>query len=116
MVEPTRRDLDRAVEESMDLFNRARVGSVAPIDPLEPKTVLLAVDGSQQDAFGIDVARQFRERLGCELTVVDAREGRLKNDLALEVADTLGGQAQPKTSPGSFKQFPKLLSKPFEHA
>ena len=40
MVEPTRRNLDRAFEESMDMFSRARVGSVAAVDPRRPKTVL----------------------------------------------------------------------------
>ncbi len=64
MVEPTRRNLDRAFEESMELFSRARVGSVAAVDPRHPKTVLLALDGSSQDPFAIAIARQFRERFG----------------------------------------------------
>ena len=104
MVEPTRRKLDRAVEESMDMFSRARVGTVAAVVPRRPKTVLLALDGSSQDPFGIAIAGQYRERFGCELAVVDAREGDVADDLAAQVAQSLGGQAVPKQSDDSFAQ------------
>ena len=104
MVEPTRRNLDRAFEESMDMFSRARVGSVAAVDPRRPKTVLLALDGSSQDPFGIAIAGQFRERFGCEVAAVDAREGDVPDDLAAQVAQSLGGRAEPKTSDDNFAQ------------
>jgi hypothetical protein len=104
MVEPTRRNLDRAVEESMDLFSRARVGSVAAVEPRRPEKVLLALDGSSQDSFGIAIAGQLGERFGCELAVVDAREGDVPDDLAPQVAQSLGGQAEPKTSDDNFAQ------------
>lgn len=104
MVEPTRRNLDRAFEESMDLFSRAQVGSVAPIDPRRPRKVLLALDGSSQDPFGIAIAKQFRERFGCEVAVVDAREGDVSNDLAAQVAQSLDASTEPKTWDDSFSQ------------
>ena len=104
MVESMRRKLDRAIEESMDLFNRARVGSVAAVDPRRPDSLLLALDGSSQDPFGIAVARRFRERFDCQLAVVDAREGDASDDLAATVAGSLGGRAEPKTSDDSFTQ------------
>lgn len=104
MVEPTRRDLDRAVEESMELFNRARVGSVAPVNPCRPGTVLLALDGSSQDRLGIAIAGQFRERFGCALAVLDAREDVASDELAAQAAHSLGGLVEPKTPDDSFAQ------------
>ena len=88
----------------MDLFSRARIGTVAAVESRRPKTVLLALDGSSQDPFGIAIAGQFRERFGCELAVVDAREGDVANDLAAQVAQSLGGQAEPKMLDDSFTQ------------
>jgi hypothetical protein len=104
MVEPTRRNVDRAVEESMDLFNRARVGEVAPVEPRRPAVVLLALDGSSQDPLGIAIAGQLRERFGCAVAVVDARENVVSNQLSVEVADSLGGVAEPKTPGDGFEQ------------
>lgn len=96
--------MDRAVEESMDLFSRARVGTVAAVESRRPKTVLLALDGSSQDPFGIAIAGQFRERFGCSLVVVDAREGDAAGDLAAPVVPSLGGRVEPKMSGDSFTQ------------
>ncbi len=103
-MEPTRRKLDQAVEESMNLFSRARVGTVTPVEPRQPEAVLLALDGSSQDSFGIAIARQFRERFRCQLAVVDAREGDVSDDLVVEVAQALGGQPEPKLASESFNQ------------
>lgn len=104
MVEPMRRDLDRAVEESIHLFSRARLGTVAPLEPRRPKAVLAALDGSSQDAFAIAIARQFRERFQCDLALVDARETEIADDLAIRAAGSLGGKASPKESGDSFDQ------------
>jgi hypothetical protein len=104
MVEPTRRNMDRAVEESMDLFSRARVGAVTPVEPIRPERVLLALDGSSQDAFGIAIAGQFRERFGCALAVVDAREGDVTGELVTQSARSLDAAAEPKTEGDSFTQ------------
>jgi nucleotide-binding universal stress UspA family protein len=104
MVEPLRRDLDRAVEASMDLFSRARVGTVAAIDPRRPSAVLLALDGTSQDSLGTAIARQLRERFDCRVSIVDARDKGPSVELAEQTAESLGGQAQPKTAGDSFEQ------------
>jgi hypothetical protein len=104
MVEPTRRNLDRAVEESMDLFQRARVGEVAPVEPRRPTSALLALDGTSQDATGITIAADCRERFGSAVTVVDARELIESNELAVRVAESFGAQAAPKKPGDSFAQ------------
>jgi hypothetical protein len=104
MVEPSRSNLDRAVEASMDLFSRARVGTVAPIDPRRPSAVLLALDGTSQDGLGIAIARQFRERFECTVALVDAREAGATDELTGPTAEALGGQVQPKTAGDSFEQ------------
>ena len=88
----------------MDLFSRARVGTVAAMESRRPKTVLLALDGSSQDPFGIAIAGRFRERFDCEVAVVDAREGDVADDLAAPVAQSLGGRVEPKASDDSFAQ------------
>jgi hypothetical protein len=88
----------------MDLFSRARVGSVAPIDPRRPETVLVALDGSTQDGLSIAIAGNLRERFGCAVAVVDAREGDPPDELAAQVARSLGGRAVPKTPDDSFAQ------------
>ena len=63
-----------------------------------PKKVLLALDGTSQDLFGVEIAKSFSQRFDCEITVVDARTSDDPDDLAIEVAPTLNGQAVPKTS------------------
>jgi hypothetical protein len=88
----------------MDRFSRARVGSVAPLEPRIPQKLLLALDGSTQDAFGITLATQLRERFGCSLTVVDARDSVDENELASRVAESIGAAAIPKTGGESFQQ------------
>lgn len=96
--------MDQDVEDSVRLFNRARVSSVGPVEPRRPKSVLLALDGSSQDPLGIAIARQFRERLECALAVVDAREGEPSDPLAPRIATSLGARVMPKTTGDSFEQ------------
>ncbi len=88
----------------MDLFSRAKVGTVVPVEPRRPSTILLTLDGSSQDPFGIAIARHYRERFGCDISVVDAREGDTADDLAPAVAQSLGGRAEPKVLDDSFTQ------------
>ncbi len=104
MVKPPLRDLDEAVEESMSLFSRAKVSSVAPVDPRRPTHVLLALDGSSQDTLGAAIARQFRERFDCEVTVVDAREDVPSNELAARIASSMEAHALPKMPGDNFEQ------------
>lgn len=104
MAQPTRSDLDQAVEESMNLFRRARVSSVPSIQPRRPRGVLLALDGSAQDTLGIAMARKFRERFHCSLTVVDAREDAATNQWATTTADSLAATPVPKATGDSYEQ------------
>lgn len=104
MAQPTRNDLDQAVEESMQLFRRARVSSVPSIQPRHPHGVLLALDGSSQDALTVAMARQFRERFQCSLTVVDARETAASDQLAATTAEALAAVLLPKATGDSYEQ------------
>ncbi|MDA7979622.1 MAG: universal stress protein [Pirellulales bacterium] len=94
MFEPTQRRVDSDLEKSMDLFRRAEVGEVAPLEPIKPQRILLALDGSAQDALSISMTQRLKARLGCEVTVVDAREtGTDQKDLAAEASKQVSGQA-----------------------
>jgi hypothetical protein len=89
----------------MILFSRARTGgSVTAVEPRRPRTVLLLLDGSSQDAFGRTIAEQFRERFDCQVAVGDARENVSADDLAPPMAATLGAVAVPKTEGDSYEQ------------
>ena len=104
MAERSRPELDRAVEDSMNLFNRARVSAAAALSPRRPRKVLLALDGSSQDPSGVVILEQFHKRFDCELVVVDARETVQSDRLAQEIASSLGAVAAPKTPGDSFEQ------------
>ncbi|MEM9657613.1 MAG: universal stress protein [Planctomycetota bacterium] len=92
MYEPTERQLDDDVHKSMDMFERAKVGDVAPIEPRTPHRVLVAFDGSSQDPMSRAVAGALRRRFDCRILAIDAREAA-DVDLAKESADEL--QAEP---------------------
>lgn len=67
MPEPTQKQVDSDLANSMDLFQRADVGKAHKLDPLKPESVLLVLDGSQQDPAVISLGRQLRENCGCRL-------------------------------------------------
>ncbi|EMI57796.1 hypothetical protein [Rhodopirellula sallentina] len=67
-------DFDRDVDDSMRLFERARVGSAMPLTPTRPARVLLVLDGSDQDPTSIASALHLRETCNTETLVLDARE------------------------------------------
>ena len=75
MYEPTQREVDRNIEQSMAMFKRAQVGEVPALDPRKPKRVLLALDGSAQDELGVGIVAKLQARLSCEVAVVDGRRG-----------------------------------------
>lgn len=104
MVEPTKRHVDQAVQDSINLFRRAQVGEVAPVEPRIPKAILLAVDGSTQDGSGLALAGGLRRRTGCELFVVDAREETGSNALAEKAAESLQASVMEKSPGTSFEQ------------
>lgn len=75
MVEPTKREVDQALDASMKMFERVQLGEVAPIEPRLPKRILLALDGSSQDATSMAIARALGERFSAELFVLAACGG-----------------------------------------
>jgi hypothetical protein len=104
MVEPTQHSVDHDVEASMRLFERAHVGEVSAVEPRQPARVLLALDGSDQDALGVALSRGLRERFGCAVSVMDARERRDSADLASQAARAIGGEWLPPRTGESFEQ------------
>ncbi|MBW3542230.1 MAG: universal stress protein [Planctomycetes bacterium] len=104
MFEPPQRSVDHDVEASMRLFERAHVGEAAALEPRRPRKVLVVLDGSAQDRFSIAVAGALRDRFGCELAVLDARERIGGNDLAEQTADGLKARALAKPAGDSFQQ------------
>lgn len=103
MFEPFERDVDRDVEQSMELFRRAQVGEVAAIEPRQPARVLLVVDGSAQDALSLNFARYFRGQFQAELSVLDAREAA-SGELAQQTGAAINATVLPKASGNSFDQ------------
>ncbi len=79
-------DLDREVDDSMRMFQRAQVGEAAPITPIRPARVLLTLDGSSQDEASIRSACYLRDRFNVETLILDAREEDQQNEQDLAVA------------------------------
>ncbi|MFV1965216.1 MAG: universal stress protein [Pirellulaceae bacterium] len=104
MARPMDRELDKAVADSMNLFERARVRPAAAITPRRPSHLLLAIDHSTQDATSIEIVRRLARRFACRATVVDARENAGSNERAVAVASQLDAQAAPKATGDSYEQ------------
>lgn len=85
-------DLDREVDDAMRLFERAHVGSAAPIPPIRPARILLVLDGSEQDLTSIRSADYLRERHNTETLILDAREANSRQGVGLaeEVVGKIG--------------------------
>lgn len=67
MTDPTQRQVDSDIHQSMEMFKRADVGEIVEIDPRSPGRVLLTLDGSSQDIAASLLAKQFSQRLGCKV-------------------------------------------------
>lgn len=95
MSDPTQRQVDADIERSMDLFKRADVGEVMPLEPLPPKSILLALDGSSQDAAGVLMATQLSERLESEVSYiyVPPTEGQQLDEQIVQSLTDLGASA-----------------------
>lgn len=104
MFEPFERDVERDVEASMSLFQRAHIGEVAAVEPRRPRHVLLVLDGSTQDATSVRFARHLHERLKTQCTVVDARPEVADNRLVEQSAKQLGANVVEKQTGESFDQ------------
>lgn len=70
MTQPTQRQVDSDLEQSMQLFSRAQVGETTPLEPLRLQRVVVALDGSTQDVAAALLAKQLSTRLNCQLAYV----------------------------------------------
>lgn len=104
MFEPTEHEVDDALRRSMEMFERSKIGEAAPIEPRQPKKLLLVLDASAQDETSVSLAEGLRQRFSCEISVVDAREQIHDNALAERVAGELQAVANDKPEGDSFEQ------------
>lgn len=102
--DPTQQDVNREIEQSMDLFQRAKVGDVEPIARRQPARLLLVVDGSGQDATAIAIASRWKRRFDCPAWVLDAREQPAGNELAEAAAEQLPAEPLERRRGDSFQQ------------
>ncbi|MEM6468138.1 MAG: universal stress protein [Planctomycetota bacterium] len=86
-------DLGREVDASMRMFEKSQVGSSPAISPIRPARVLVALDGSSQDATSIAAAKDLRARFNVESLLLDARQGELaeSDDLTTSVINEVSG-------------------------
>lgn len=102
--DPTERQVSEDVERSMDLFQRARVGTPAPLEPRSPQRILLVLDGSPQDDTSVDLARRLTQQHDARLAVLDAREFGEEASLAPRVAEQLGADCCSRRTGSAFEQ------------
>ena len=93
MLEPTEHEVDGDLQRSMQLFERSRVGPVAPIVPLRMNRLLVVLDGSSQDATGTAIAKGLQQRFEVETDVLDAREESHGDALAASAAGSLSARS-----------------------
>lgn len=104
MFDPQKSDFDSDVQRSMNMFERAKVGEVAPFVPARVERLLLGLDHSSQDAMGQTVAKGLMERFQCHLDIVDGTENVAGDDRAPSAAKALGCHALAKCSGENFEQ------------
>lgn len=106
MTDPTRRQVDADIENSMHLFKRADVGAVASIQPARPKRVLVALDGSSQDFATALLAKQLTVRLATQTAYIfipATEETRISDD-ALEELKTISATPLTETAESNYDQ------------
>ncbi len=103
MFEP-HHDVDHDVEASMAQFLKARIGKPPPLVPKQPKSLLLVLDGSSQDATAVELAAELKQRFSAELHVCDGREHFEGSGLADAVSKQLDAKVLPKGSGAAFDQ------------
>jgi len=74
MNDPAESELDEVIEQSIAMFERAKVGPVARLLPLRPKQILLAPDGSSGEQQVVTLATRLRENTGGEFVLIDVAE------------------------------------------
>ncbi len=104
MFEPTERELDEQVKQSIEQFERSRIGETSAIEPRSPRRILLVLDGSAQDETSLAIAAGLHNRFQAETFVLDARENVAENTLAEDGAARLAAQAIEKPSGDSYEQ------------
>lgn len=103
-MEPTERELNKTLSDSMDLFRRAQVGEVAAIVPRRAQKLLLVLDGSNQDELSLALTRSLQQRFAAAVDVIDARETDAADDLAPRAAQALSASALKKCPGDSYEQ------------
>ena len=78
-------ELDREVDASMRMFEKAQVGPAASLTPIKPSRILVVLDGSSQDDNTLASAAYLREQFDTETLVLDARDGKSDEDGDLAV-------------------------------
>ena len=78
-------ELDREVDASMRMFEKAQVGPAASLTPVKPSRILVVLDGSSQDENTLASASFLREQFNTESLVLDARDGKTEQDEDLAV-------------------------------
>ena len=78
-------ELDREVDASMRMFEKAQVGPAASLTPIKPSRILVVLDGSSQDDNTLASATFLREKFNTETLVLDARDGKTEQDKDLAV-------------------------------
>ncbi len=89
-------DLDRDVDESIRMFEKSKVGPAATINPIAPKRVLLALDGSPQDESATAAACYLQERFQTETLIIDGRDQGIRDQVDLASARS---QSIPHSQP-----------------
>jgi hypothetical protein len=98
-------EIDRDVDDSIRMFERAHVGSAKALTPIRPSRILLVLDGSEQDITSVAAANHLRSGYNTETLVLDARDltsvvdsGR--SELATETARSVSGSRAIVRPPG----------------
>jgi len=104
MFEPFQRNVDHDVSNFMQMFERAKVGQIAAIHSEPPKSVLICVDGSDQDFISEEIASQLKSRMPLSLTVIDARVDVKTSERAMQLAERLGAECISSEAEESFDQ------------
>ncbi|MEO1614776.1 MAG: universal stress protein [Planctomycetota bacterium] len=108
-------DLGREVDASMRMFQKSQTGDAPALRPIRPARVLVALDGSTQDATSIAAAKSLRERFNVESLLLDARQGEAAesgDDLTTPIVNEVSG-ARPieRESGDSYEMILSALQK-----
>lgn len=104
MFEPTEREVDRDVHDSIDMFTRAMVPGTVELAPRTPQKLLVALDGSSQDETALAIAAGLKKQFSSAVCVMDARDSADSNELAETAARKYGATVLPKGTGDAFDQ------------